>query len=466
LTATTLSPVRRRYRFGPFSLSPARRVLERGSVEVPLIPRYFDLLLLLVERRDVAVHRHEIFDAVWRDVVVSDSALTQAVRTVRRALGDDDPREPRFIRTVSRHGYQFVWRDLFEEDDTPAPLGVPARPAASADAVKAPELGGRVEAALRILLDPPEGGDDGAQRDAAERLHQMGAEAALAALDRRPGHERARAYLRDARWDVPGASAVPLLGAPGGLRALLILLGMRLRRVLRQVEERWLSAALGGAAAGLVAGALGGTALVFGPGSHASAPVPVVLAFLGMVVAGLGAAGVGAGLAVAEALFRSWRRLPLALFGALGGGFVGAAAHLVGRWTVQGLFGRDLQPVGGGFEGLVVGGAVGLGYALATPQSEGGLATPQGARRLEAAVLTGLFGAAAAATLAATGSLLGAMSLDFMAHAYPGSQVSVDPLARLIGEATPGMLTRVLIGGGEGLFFGFGLAYGLTHRPR
>ena len=36
-------------------------------------------------------HRHEIFDAVWSDVVVSDSALTQAVRTVRRALGDDDP---------------------------------------------------------------------------------------------------------------------------------------------------------------------------------------------------------------------------------------------------------------------------------------------------------------------------------------------------------------------------------------
>jgi DNA-binding winged helix-turn-helix (wHTH) protein len=460
LTTSASPPVRRRYRFGPFSLSPARRVLERAAVEVPLIPRYFDLLLLLVERRDVAVHRHEIFDAVWSDVVVSDSALTQAIRTVRRALGDDDPREPRFIRTVSRHGYQFVYPDVHEEADGPSATDPPPE-------TKAPpaDSGAGLEAALQVLLAPAGEADDDARREAAERLHQGGTEEALARLDRRPGHERARAYLRDARFEVPGAHPVPLVGAPGGLGAFLVLLKLRLRRVLRQVEERWLSAAWGGAAAGFLAGILGGTALVFGPGSHASGSVPVVLALLGMIVAGLGAAGVGAGLAVAEALFRSWRRLPLALFGALGGGFVGAAAHLVGRWTVQGLFGRDLQPVGGGFEGLVVGGAVGLGYALATPRREGGLATPRGGSRLEAAIVTGLFGAAAAAALAGTGSLLGAMSLDFMAHSYPGSQVSIEPLARLIGESVPGPLTRVLIGGSEGFSFGFGLAYGLTHRP-
>ncbi|PYQ18150.1 MAG: CadC family transcriptional regulator, partial [Acidobacteria bacterium] len=54
------------------------------------------------------MHRREILDAVWSDVVVSDGALSQAVRTLRRALGDD-PREPVFIRTVSRHGYRFVF---------------------------------------------------------------------------------------------------------------------------------------------------------------------------------------------------------------------------------------------------------------------------------------------------------------------------------------------------------------------
>jgi hypothetical protein len=52
-----------RYRFSAFTLSPARRSLVRDGREVPLIPRYFDLLLLLIERRREAVHRREIFQA-------------------------------------------------------------------------------------------------------------------------------------------------------------------------------------------------------------------------------------------------------------------------------------------------------------------------------------------------------------------------------------------------------------------
>ena len=76
---------------------------------VRIIPRYFDLLLLLVEERHRAVSRQEIFDRVWADVVVSDGALTQAIRTIRRTLGDGS-QASQFIRTVSRHGYQFVGR--------------------------------------------------------------------------------------------------------------------------------------------------------------------------------------------------------------------------------------------------------------------------------------------------------------------------------------------------------------------
>ena len=65
-----------RYRFSAFTLSPQRRLLLRDGREVPLIPRYFDLLLLLIERRREAVHRREIFDHAWSDVIVSDSALS------------------------------------------------------------------------------------------------------------------------------------------------------------------------------------------------------------------------------------------------------------------------------------------------------------------------------------------------------------------------------------------------------
>src|SRR5918993_2214382 len=105
-----------RYRFSEFILSPRRRVLLRDGREQPLIPRYFDLLVFLIERRGDAVHRRDIFDRVWGDVIVSDSALSQAIRTIRRVLGDES-REPRFIRTVPRHGYRFVFSEVIEEDD-------------------------------------------------------------------------------------------------------------------------------------------------------------------------------------------------------------------------------------------------------------------------------------------------------------------------------------------------------------
>ena len=118
------------YRFADFVLSPRQRTLARNGQPIALIPRYFDLLLFLVERRTDAVHRRDIFDRVWSDVIVSDSALSQAIRTLRRTLGDD-PREPRFIRTVSRHGYQFVCADLIEDTDdglASAPVGLTAGP--------------------------------------------------------------------------------------------------------------------------------------------------------------------------------------------------------------------------------------------------------------------------------------------------------------------------------------------------
>ncbi|MBA2302232.1 MAG: winged helix-turn-helix domain-containing protein [Acidobacteria bacterium] len=72
-----------RYRFSDFTLSPQRRLLDCEGREVPLIPRYFDLLVLLIERRHEAVHCREIFELVWTDVIVSESALSQAVRTIR-----------------------------------------------------------------------------------------------------------------------------------------------------------------------------------------------------------------------------------------------------------------------------------------------------------------------------------------------------------------------------------------------
>ena len=450
------------YVFSDFVLSPARRLLLRNRREVPLIPRYFDLLVLLVERRGQAVHRREIFDAVWSDVVVSEGALSQAVRTLRRALGDD-PREPVFIRTVSRHGYRFVFPDVTEHpDDGSHPL--PSGADASRSAPPA-EVRDRFEDPLGRLLAPGPL-DSEERREAAELLHALGTAEALARLGRGPGQARARALLRDTRWDVAGSGPVPLVGEPELLATLGSLSWLRGRRALRVAGSRWAGAAAGGALAGLLAGVAGGLLLRFGPGSRAADTVPVILGLLGLVVGGLGAAGVGAGLAAAEVLVRSFRAAALVLFGALGGGAVGAAAHLLALWTIEGLFGRDLSPIAGGFEGLVLGGAAGLGYALTTPRAEGGMAAPHGRKRTVAVLATGVCCAAAAVALASTGSSLGAMSLDFMAHAFPGSQVGLAPLSRLLGEREPGLLTSLVISGGEGFLFGCGLVLGLTRRPR
>jgi DNA-binding winged helix-turn-helix (wHTH) protein len=215
-------------------------VLLHDGVEVRLIPRYFDLLRLLIERRDQAVHRQEIFDRVWADVIVSDGALSQAIRTLRRALGDD-PRDPAFIRTVSRYGYQFVYPDVVVE-----PAGALARATGTTEQVPA----GRPVAieTMPVRTDerfPAAGADpfeplilrlvdaratDEERRDAAEQLHALGTAETLGRLGSRAGHGRARAILRDARWDVPGAGEVPLGSGLGWLLSVVAIVWLRLNR--------------------------------------------------------------------------------------------------------------------------------------------------------------------------------------------------------------------------------------------
>ena len=446
-----------RYVFGEFTLCPSRRILLASGREVALIPRYFDLLLLLIRKRDQAIARRKILDTVWQDVVVSDGALSQAVRTLRRALGDD-PRAPRFIRTVSRHGYQFVFPDVNEVDDA-TPL--PAEESGGGGA-RIGEIDDIETSFERLVSDAPEE----IRRAAAETLHRLGTVDALRLLAPGPTHAVARAMLRDARWDTPGAGPVPVFGQPDALRTLLELFRLRLRRVLRVAGNRYVAAIAGAMVAGAVAGFLGGLALYFGPGSNATAVVVALLPLVGLLIGGAGAAGVAGGLCCAEVLIRSRRGFALVLFGAAGGGAVGVVAHAIGRLVLQGVFGQDLSPFAGGLEGLVLGGATALGYALATPRAEGGMATPHGAARLFAAIAAGTSCAVAAALLTWSGSYLGAMSLDVLSHSFPGSQVGLEPLSRLLGEARPGNVTKIAIGAWEGLMFAAGTVLGLTHRPK
>lgn len=455
-----------RYRFDAFVLSPRRRALLRDGVEQPLIPRYFDLLLFLIERRGEAVHRREIFDRVWSDVIVSDSALSQAIRTIRRTL-EDDAREVRFVRTVSRHGYEFVFAPVIEEDDAEGIReGSIAAPDAESDRgtlADVPVSADRavdLETLLATLTDTA--ADEESQRDAANRLHGLGTQAVLQRLGSRPGHARARALLRDTRWETPSAGAVPLFGHPQPLLVGWHLVRLRGRAALGLVARRWAAASLGGGTAGLIGGTIGGLLLVGASAGTVPLTVVPVLASLGALAGGLGGAGVGAGLALAEVVMRSQRASALVVGGAAGGAAVGLFAQLVGQWTLAALTGLT-PPIGGAIEGLVLGLAVGLSYASGTTARDG-LAAPRGHARLRLAALVSAACGCAALILALSGRPLVGGTLHTIAQSSAGGQAVLTSLGRLIGEPDFGPLTAGLISVGEGATFGVGFALGLTRR--
>jgi hypothetical protein len=156
----------------------------------------------------------------------------------------------------------------------------------------------------------------------------------------------------------------------------------------------------------------------------------------------------------------------IALIGgsALGGALVGVAVQWLARWSLLAIVGVEVE-TGGGLEGLIIGAGAGLGYAIGTSQIEGGLAAPRGGQRLRAAALTALLCGVGALSLTLAGRPLVGGTLHEIAREARGSQITLTPLARLIGEPDFGPVSQRLIGTGEGAVFGFGLALGLTRRP-
>lgn len=79
----------------------------KGDEPVPLTPKAFDTLLVLVQGRDRTVTKEQLLKQVWSETVVEENNLTQAISRLRKALGEtlDDHR---YIVTVPGHGYRFV----------------------------------------------------------------------------------------------------------------------------------------------------------------------------------------------------------------------------------------------------------------------------------------------------------------------------------------------------------------------
>jgi len=92
--------------FGDCILDLGARQLSRGGAVVPLEPKMFELLELLINRRPAVVKNEELDEVLWPKVYVARTSLTRLVSELRSVLGDT-PRDSKIIRTVYKTGYAF-----------------------------------------------------------------------------------------------------------------------------------------------------------------------------------------------------------------------------------------------------------------------------------------------------------------------------------------------------------------------
>lgn len=99
--------LKRFYLFNVFRIDVTERILLREQRVVPLTPKAFAILLLLVENSGHVLSKDELMEKVWPDSIVEENNLTQNISALRKALGEASGGH-KFIETVPRRGYRFV----------------------------------------------------------------------------------------------------------------------------------------------------------------------------------------------------------------------------------------------------------------------------------------------------------------------------------------------------------------------
>src|SRR6266487_7145554 len=115
------------YEFGPFRVDARERRLLRDGEVVPLTPKVFGILLVLVQNKGHILSKDEVIRLVWPDTTVEEGNIARNISTLRNALGER-PRDSKYIQTVPWRGYRFVAnvKEVTEE---------PARPSINSIAV-------------------------------------------------------------------------------------------------------------------------------------------------------------------------------------------------------------------------------------------------------------------------------------------------------------------------------------------
>src|SRR5690242_2307691 len=95
------------YRFGDFIVNTDQKLLLRQDKELPLTPKLFETLLILVENSGRIVQKEQFMERLWPHTFVDEANLTSNIRQLRKSLGDN-AREPHYIETVTKRGYRFI----------------------------------------------------------------------------------------------------------------------------------------------------------------------------------------------------------------------------------------------------------------------------------------------------------------------------------------------------------------------
>lgn len=95
------------YEFSDFRIDPGERILIFRGETIPLTPKVFDTLLLLVQNAGRTVSKERMMEEVWEGSFVEENNLAQNISILRKVLGERDD-GLRCIETVPKRGYRFV----------------------------------------------------------------------------------------------------------------------------------------------------------------------------------------------------------------------------------------------------------------------------------------------------------------------------------------------------------------------
>jgi len=110
------------YQFGPYRLDLAEGLLMRGEQRIPLTPKSFAILLVLVENAGHVIEKEALLKKVWPDTFVEEVNLAKNISGLRRILGGELSHQ--YIETIPKRGYRFVASvtEVWDQPESPAEM--------------------------------------------------------------------------------------------------------------------------------------------------------------------------------------------------------------------------------------------------------------------------------------------------------------------------------------------------------